>query len=495
MKRYSSLAAQHSIFIIYAVITLITAFFHEPWRDEAQAWLLARDLSPLAMIREMGYDGSPALWHFLLMPLAKAHLPYFSMQLLHWILALSAAGIFIYKSPFHPVFKTLFIFSYYPLYEYAIISRSYVLSILLLFTIALFFKDRLKKPWLFGFLVFLLMNTNTHNFMAGLALVLVFGISFYQERKKLPVFRTLIIPMLIMLAGIAAFVIQLIPPADSWKAGLANGFDWPWIFNAIGDAFMPSYLSNPGMTLFFKHWTELAFFTIFLLAAITYLFRERIPSIFFMVSITGLFMIITFKHSGYLRHYGFILIYLVFSLWIGDYPEFKKAFRMKKIKEGLYPGLGVFTSWFLALCLASSVIYGLYSLITDINMKFSGASEMAKKIEQHEQVNGEIIAWNVHTITAIVPYLPEVKFWDPGIQNYFSYIHWDKNYLPSRKFSPDTIVSRINLRLLKHPGSLILLPFSFDNAESNGLKLIETVDKNITGDEKYFLYQSLTYKR
>src|SRR4051812_4217393 len=39
---------------------------HEIWRDEAQAWLLARSsASPLALLRAMRYEGHPALWHLL----------------------------------------------------------------------------------------------------------------------------------------------------------------------------------------------------------------------------------------------------------------------------------------------------------------------------------------------------------------------------------------------------------------------------------------------
>ena len=36
------------IFMVYAIVTFIVAIiFHEKWRDEAQAWLIARDLNSL----------------------------------------------------------------------------------------------------------------------------------------------------------------------------------------------------------------------------------------------------------------------------------------------------------------------------------------------------------------------------------------------------------------------------------------------------------------
>jgi hypothetical protein len=51
-------------------------FYHEPWRDEAQAWLISRDLPILSIFRQMNYEGTPALWHIILVPFAKFGAPY-----------------------------------------------------------------------------------------------------------------------------------------------------------------------------------------------------------------------------------------------------------------------------------------------------------------------------------------------------------------------------------------------------------------------------------
>src|SRR4051812_40575150 len=48
---------------------------HEPWFDEAQAWLIARDATLWEILGRMSYEGSPPLWHLLLAPLAKAGAP------------------------------------------------------------------------------------------------------------------------------------------------------------------------------------------------------------------------------------------------------------------------------------------------------------------------------------------------------------------------------------------------------------------------------------
>lgn len=50
------------ILFMYALVMFCTVRYHEPWRDEAQAWLIARDLPFEAMFKQMAYEeGTPPL--------------------------------------------------------------------------------------------------------------------------------------------------------------------------------------------------------------------------------------------------------------------------------------------------------------------------------------------------------------------------------------------------------------------------------------------------
>lgn len=47
----------------YVIVVATVMCFHEPWFDEAQAWLIARDCSWREMILERPhYEGHPPLW-------------------------------------------------------------------------------------------------------------------------------------------------------------------------------------------------------------------------------------------------------------------------------------------------------------------------------------------------------------------------------------------------------------------------------------------------
>lgn len=59
------------ITVIYAIITLVIIMYHENWRDEAQSWLIARELGLIDIFKQMKYEGHPALWYLILAPFAK----------------------------------------------------------------------------------------------------------------------------------------------------------------------------------------------------------------------------------------------------------------------------------------------------------------------------------------------------------------------------------------------------------------------------------------
>lgn len=477
------------IFVFYVMISFTGMIFHEPWRDEAQAWLLARDLSFGDLMREMGYDGSPALWHLLLMPIAKTGLPYFSMNVIHWLIACLSAFLVIFRSPFEKWFRYMLVFSYFLLYEYSIIARSYALSVLFLFLIAMLYGKRKEKPLIMAILIALLANTNTHSVFAAGALSLIFAYEYIKEGIGSLLKTRVILSFVIIATGFGLFLFQLIPPADSWKPGLLSGRDWPWIFDSIGHAFLPNYLSNPGMTLHFKHWSELLLLFLFFILVVIMVSKDKRMLFFYLFSAGGLFFIFVFKHSGYLRHYGFIYIYLIFSLWIGNYPELRKNLkdRIRDINKNTF--LPIFVYCNLCLLLFGSCVSGFYSIYLDIDRLFSGSKEMAKIISVDFPRQKEIITYNIHTITAIIPYLEGTKFWDAGIEKNFTYIHWDSNYLPSRKLDQKEIYGRMRRYSAKTGNGLVLLPYPADFQQMPGLTLLRQVEDRVKGDEKYYLYE------
>ena len=77
MKNGLSRCWQWVVLAVYVVVVITVMCFHEPWFDEAQSWLIARDCSwhDLLLVRPH-YEGHPPLWWLLLAIPARLGVPY-----------------------------------------------------------------------------------------------------------------------------------------------------------------------------------------------------------------------------------------------------------------------------------------------------------------------------------------------------------------------------------------------------------------------------------
>lgn len=162
-------------YIVFAAVTVVNFYMvlhHEPWRDEAQAWLIARDTGPLSIFNVLSYEGHPVLWYYVLMPFAKLHLPYLTLNIISFLVIEAALLVFLAFSPFSKVTNTIVALSPIFIYYLAAISRSYCLCALFVILIAAVYRNRQRHPILYC--VFLALLLQTHIQVAGFAFILAF---------------------------------------------------------------------------------------------------------------------------------------------------------------------------------------------------------------------------------------------------------------------------------------------------------------------------------
>lgn len=224
------------VFAIYAAVTLWVGLHHEPWRDEADPWLLMRDGGVSTMLSRVGYVGMPPLWYLLLAPLPKLGLPYVSLTILHLAVAWGAMFVFLRFAPFPRTLKVLFAFSYFAAFEYAVVARPYALAILLLFAIMALWGRRDEKAVIVAILVALLALTTTHTLFFAAALGLVFLIETLRERK----FDTAHWSALAIMVGGGALSAWLLrPPAAMESTHVLRNFSPEGLRWAFANAFFP----------------------------------------------------------------------------------------------------------------------------------------------------------------------------------------------------------------------------------------------------------------
>ncbi len=170
--------------LFYAALVAFAIPYHEPWVDEAQAWQLARNLSLASLFKTyIRYEGAPGLWHLLLWTMVRIHIGYDG---LHWVcgaIATAAMWLLLFKSPFPRYLKLALPFTYFLLFQYAIVARNYVLAPLLLFLAAIAWK---KNPFWLVLVLGLLANVSLHAAVISGGLAVVYVIEQIRGRQSKP---------------------------------------------------------------------------------------------------------------------------------------------------------------------------------------------------------------------------------------------------------------------------------------------------------------------
>ncbi len=203
----------------YILMLCVTIPWHEPWNDEAQAWLLARDLGLRELIfNALRYESHPPLWYLILWLPAHLHVSYLALS---WISGtIAAAGIYLLLrfAPFPFYLRATLPFTYFLAYQYAVVARSYVLFPLLGFAVAHIYRTRPNKPVLMAVLLGLLANVSLHGTLVACAFAVVYmwDLCVEQqhpasaERDK----KTLLFACGIFVISLGIVAIAVRPPKD-----------------------------------------------------------------------------------------------------------------------------------------------------------------------------------------------------------------------------------------------------------------------------------------
>jgi hypothetical protein len=251
---------ESAVLSFYALVVAVGIAWHEPWADEAQAWLLARDSGFWQMmLHGIRYEGSPGLWHTLLWVLVRLHVSFMGM---HWIAgAIAVAGVYLLLrySPFPLVLRVLLPFGFWFAYQDAVVARSYVLFAALAFGAAALLRGIAQAParaeiprsrWIgLAVLLGLMANVSVHGFVASLGFAVAAGVVLRRTRHAMgPVLEiernevrgrvvSPVIPMVVLAGFWVIAVATTLPPSDvNFQAGTNVEHSTERILARVGDA-------------------------------------------------------------------------------------------------------------------------------------------------------------------------------------------------------------------------------------------------------------------
>ncbi len=195
----------------YALALLAVTWRHEMFRDEMQAWLIARDSHSLFdLFTNLRYEGHPALWHTLLYVASRFSWNPAWMQAINYALSLLTAYAILSFDRMPRLTRILWIFSFTLFFGYGVLARNYMLAVLMLVLEARCLISR-RVLWA---AVCGALAINAHFFAIPIALAL-FGIMVFQkgsEDLRRP--ARLVVAGTILGVGLLTAYLEVRPPDD-----------------------------------------------------------------------------------------------------------------------------------------------------------------------------------------------------------------------------------------------------------------------------------------
>ena len=476
---------------------------HELWRDEVQSWLLAREsTSVFDLFVRQKYEGHPALWQLLMMPLAHSFGTPKAMQILHLLIATSTVFLFVRWAPFSRLQKLLFSFGYFPFYEYAVISRSYGLCLLLLTAFCCLYPRRHRHiVSLAGILVLL-----SHSHALGLILASVlFGAllleNFLAAEDRLPrcTRGAFVCACAVMGVGMATAVIQIKPPADTgiavtWQLGYS-----PEALRGAAKALAGSYLpiprigpdywNNPAV---FEHplvrlpaYLAAAAYAIFVVVAL----RRHLPACFFFAAGTAALLAFYYaKYPGYARHHGFLFACLIVAAWMersaNPQPDEQKG------QSAVPSRLRAFNNSLTVLLLVHVAAAGTAAAL-ECRHPFSSAPAVTDFLHRNGYDNNPLVGHLDYAAMSLLGTSTQRQIYYPQSRRWGSYIIWNQARLSELR-DQQIIESAHELARREGRNALLVLDRALDESliRSNRLTMLGRFTSSVVPDEKFHLYRT-----
>ena len=502
--------------VSFAVLATVGIFRHEIWRDEAQAWLLARDsASMLDLFRNSRYEGHPLLWHYCLYGLSRLTHSVRAMQGLNLLIAIASSLLLVKRSPFALPQRGLLVFGYFFIYEYTLLSRSYGMGVFLVFLFCTLYCRR--QPGYWGLTAVLILLANTSIF--GLLLSFSLAIALF--------YRLFFLPMRCQLNGEMKSPLRKDNPQSNWlyySGALLLGWGFSvcqiaravfgvpetyevepqvassWIENTnkLFQITLKSYLPMPNFRFHFWNGHLLEDLSLLpgpgpvflclsgvlsllvLLLAIALLRKTPVFLMvygFGMLSMGGLFVLV---YRGSARHYGHLFVLLLACLWLSrGWLAHDLTGDVHKGKRQVYDRL--FTG---VLCL--QVFSGVYAYTADIRLPFSTSYAAAAQIERARLDDRPLIGINQRPVSSLSAYLNRPIYY-PEAERFGSF--WEISY--PEVVEQAEIVRSLETFAAQYPAFVAILTQPLDESKMSSdliVRDLEDIRPGIVETESFSLY-------
>ena len=420
-------------FVLYIAIIAIVMCFHEPWFDEAQSWLIARDSSLADIISvRTHYEGHPPFWNLLLAIAAKNGVPYeFGIKGIQLVCASLLGAWLIFKSPFkHASSLATFLipFTYFACFQYGVTSRPYALLCLSLLVAAHYWNSadsKTSSAWKLAIsLMFMcLLSVYGIAFAAGFTIAWIWRV-FSKNISKTLNFSSILHAIKATIASNWARLISWGLIAIFGAANLALA--WPaknafatratidgnstiakcfaFIFVMPSESMFTSFYGDISMRRMPFDFLPITICTLFSLAiwafAIKIAKRRKL-----LTALVIPYLVLTIVAVRYftLHHAGLIFVFLLSVLWISHIKEPLSSKDIPAIFVKIAPTKFRFIknkafkiNLLISIILAPSLIWNAFACVNDILFDYSPSRAVAQYISSNHLQNKRFVASWLH---------------------------------------------------------------------------------------------------
>ena len=394
------------ILVLFTIISSIGIAHHEMWRDELEPWLIASFSNTLSdFFKNMKMGSNPYVWYLILHFLSNISLNPVIVQIAHLSFSIGAMYLFLRFSNFSIIQKLLFVFGYYTLYEYGIISRGYALTVFFLFLFCSLYYKYWTNNIPLAIVIFFLANA-TGGFGAILSislLVFLFANYYFDEmqnaKRKMPV-RNIGWSLIVIFFSIWVAIKSISPPSDSvyattWFTQMNTDRFWK-ILCRVWSGFIPipkmsgiqfwntNIISEFDVTSFTTFF--LSFCSLLFLLYNTLLFSKKVSVLLFYLS--GTFGVLLFSYMNDsifiingTRYHGFLYLIFITSFWLLSYfPDRKSTPILFLTKLNTKLKIDGYKNYFLMFFLIANLAAGSIAYCKDLIYDFSAVEKTGKYI-------------------------------------------------------------------------------------------------------------------
>lgn len=420
-------------FVLYIAIIAIVMCFHEPWFDEAQSWLIARDssLTDIISVRPH-YEGHPPFWNLLLAIAAKNGVPYeFGIKGIQLVCASLLGAWLIFKSPFkHASSLATFLipFTYFACFQYGVTSRPYALLCLSLLVAAHYWNSADSKTssvckLAISLMFMCLLSVYGIAFAAGFTIAWIWRV-FSKNINKTLNFSSILHAIKATIASNWARLISWGLIAIFGAANLALA--WPaknafatratidgnstiakcfaFIFVMPSESMFTSFYGDISMRRMPFDFLPIAICTLFSLAIWAFAIRiaKRRKLLTALVIPYFVLTIVAVRYFT-LHHAGLIFVFLLSVLWISHIKEPLSTKDIPAIFVKVAPTKFRFIknkafkiNLLISIILAPSLIWNAFACVNDILFDYSPSRAVAQYISSNHLQNKRFVASWLH---------------------------------------------------------------------------------------------------